>query len=198
VRESANCVIIIPFSSNSNSAKLKQQKVLFVSLKVNMMSERLDSLVQQIAQQLVQRHLKLAVAESCTGGGLSFCLTSLAGSSAWFDRGWVTYSDSSKVELLGVKRQTIDLYGAVSEETAREMAEGILQQADVGVAITGIAGPLGGTSEKPVGTVWFAYSSTLFPTVAQVEVFLGDRKNIRLSAIEKALETLGNLLTGKQ
>jgi nicotinamide-nucleotide amidase len=149
-------------------------------------------LTTQLADLLIQREWKLTTAESCTGGGLAFYLTQISGSSAWFERGFVTYSNSSKEEMLGVKPLTLTVFGAVSEPTAREMAEGALQksQAQVSVAITGIAGPTGGTADKPVGTVWIAWSGINGDTEACVDIFSGNRDAVREQTIMLALEKL--------
>lgn len=147
-------------------------------------------LVTQVAELYKKKQLKLAVAESCTGGGLAYWLTSVPGSSEWFDRGFVTYSDAAKKEMIGVSGQILEKFGAVSAETAREMAEGALRQseADVAIAITGIAGPGGGSVQKPVGTVWLARSSYLTGTIAQAYMFEGNRVAIRDQSIRCALE----------
>jgi nicotinamide-nucleotide amidase len=120
----------------------------------------LKSLMKELAGQLTAREWKLATAESCTGGGVAYQLTETAGSSAWFERGFVTYSNLAKVEMLGVKQSTLESFGAVSEQVVRAMAEGALShsQAQVSIAITGIAGPEGGSKEKPVGSVWFGWA----------------------------------------
>jgi nicotinamide-nucleotide amidase len=156
------------------------------------MIDTLKTLVLKTAEELKAHKLTVATAESCTGGGLSYWLTSVPGSSDWFERGFVTYSNAAKTEMLGVNANTINQYGAVSEETAREMAEGILHHspADLGIAITGIAGPDGGSAEKPVGTVWIAWSRKNFNTRAQAFVFTGDRQAVRLAAMIQALEGL--------
>ena len=122
------------------------------------MTASLATLAQAVGEALKKNNLSLATAESCTGGGLSYWVTSIGGSSHWFERGFVTYSNEAKVEQLSVNPTTIENYGAVSEQTACEMAEGALanSNADITVSITGIAGPNGGTPEKPVGTVWIA------------------------------------------
>jgi nicotinamide-nucleotide amidase len=140
---------------------------------------------------LQQNQIKLVTAESCTGGGLAYAITAIPGSSNWFERGFVTYSNESKQELLGVNASTLEQYGAVSEQTAIEMAQGALQtsHADISMAITGIAGPDGGTTEKPVGTVWFAWGTTK-KIQSQLKLFQGDRESIREQAIEFALQTL--------
>ncbi len=142
---------------------------------------------------LKQHHYTLVTAESCTAGLLAAEITSVPGSSDWFDRGFVTYSNLSKHEMLSVKLETLEKFGAVSEQTAREMAEGALQKsnATISLAVTGIAGPDGGTPEKPVGTVWFAWASRgLFETFALIQHFQGDRANIRHLATQFSLETL--------
>lgn len=136
---------------------------------------------------------KLVTAESCTSGLLAAEITSLSGSSDWFDRGFVTYSNLSKQEMLSVNAQTLEKFGAVSEQTAIEMAEGSLQKsnATISLSVTGIAGPKGGTPEKPVGTVWFGWASLdLFDTFALMQHFHGDRTHIRQQATQFALDTL--------
>jgi nicotinamide-nucleotide amidase len=160
------------------------------------MAVRLKKLAETLGTRLLKNKLLLTTAESCTGGGLSYWITSVSGSSGWFERGFVTYSDAAKIEQLGVNPNTLVSVGAVSEQTAREMAEGALanSQANISVAITGIAGPTGGSPQKPVGTVWIAYASSRFATLLQGEIFTGDRHLIREKVIEKALTTLIDLL----
>ena len=154
--------------------------------------------ISELANALKKREWKLVTAESCTGGGLAFQLTNEAGSSTWFERGFVTYSNSSKEELLGVQPFTLNTYGAVSEHTAREMAEGALQhsQAQVAMAVTGIAGPDGGSVDKPVGTVWFAWSGIDMDTQACVIIFKGNRAEIREQAIQFAIGKLLEFIQG--
>jgi nicotinamide-nucleotide amidase len=154
------------------------------------MKKTISELATLLGNRLQEQGFTLISAESCTGGGLGFAVTSISGSSAWFDRGFITYTNKSKEELLGVKKETLDAWGAVSEQTAREMAEGALRasHADISIAITGIAGPTGGSVEKPVGTVWIAYASKHQPTQADVYFFSGDRENIREQAIEAAMD----------
>lgn len=146
----------------------------------------LQQLAIDLGQELKKRELKIAVAESCTGGGFSYWITSTPGSSDWFERGLVTYSNAAKVELLKVNPITLDTFGAVSEQVAREMAIGALQysQADIGIAITGIAGPRGGTKDKPVGTVWMAFTNRKQEMQVFVEIFSGNRQSIREQTIE--------------
>lgn len=138
-----------------------------------------------------RRGLRLATAESCTGGLLAALLTEIPGSSDAFDRGFVTYSNTAKCEMLGVDSRTIAVHGAVSEEVARAMADGALarSQADIAVAITGIAGPGGGSADKPVGLVWFALASKESETQARAHRF-GDigREAVRLESVSTALE----------
>lgn len=145
----------------------------------------------KLGKTLLKNNYYLVSAESCTGGWLAEAVTAIAGSSAWFERGFVTYSNASKQELLNVKSETLMKYGAVSEQTALEMVIGAIKNshAQVGVAITGIAGPTGGTPEKPVGTVWIAYG---FPKkiYAKSYYFKGNRQEIRQQTVITALETL--------
>lgn len=155
----------------------------------------IDGLSRELGEACVRAGLKVATAESCTGGGVGEAITRAPGSSAWFDRGFVTYSDFSKVDLLGVKQETIGSHGAVSEQVAREMALGALHQsdADLVVAVTGVAGPDGGTATKPVGLVWFAWASLEGGVETRFEVFGGDRAAIRAQAVAAALEGLAAL-----
>lgn len=149
-------------------------------------------LAAQLGEILKTRGLLLALAESCTGGGLAARLTSIPGSSAWFDRGFVTYSNSAKHDMLGVPQATLTQHGAVSEATARAMAEGCIHHsaAELSVAITGIAGPDGGSKTKPVGTVWIACAGARLATAATCYHFEGDREAVRQAAELKALEML--------
>jgi nicotinamide-nucleotide amidase len=151
-----------------------------------------ELLVQALATALSARGAMLATAESCTGGGIAAACTDLAGSSAWFDRGFVSYSNAAKTELLGVDAALIAAHGAVSEPVARAMAEGALQRsaAHISVAVTGIAGPGGGSVAKPVGTVWVAWSQRQHPTEAVHQLFSGDRQTVRTATIEAALQGL--------
>ena len=138
----------------------------------------------------------IATAESCTGGWVAQELTALAGSSAWFDRGFVTYSNEAKQEMLGVRAQTLKEHGAVSEQTAIEMAQGALERsrASVALAITGIAGPAGGTPAKPVGTVCFAWATKGRPARAETKRFSGDREAVRRQSVEYSLATVLEVL----
>ncbi len=153
---------------------------------------RLVSLVEDLARALRDRGWRCVSAESCTGGGVARALTELPGSSVWFERGFVTYSNESKQEMLGVPAGIIERFGAVSEETAREMALGALRhgRGQVAVAVTGVAGPSGGSPEKPVGTVVFAWAVRDGDTTTRVCRFDGDRGDIRSASVEQAIEGL--------
>jgi len=159
---------------------------------------QLIELAQEVGIALQARQWLLTTAESCTGGWVAQTITDVSGSSQWFERGFVTYSNQAKQDMLGVKSATLLDYGAVSEETAREMAEGAITHslADISVAITGIAGPGGGSVEKPVGTVWLAWAGKYIPTQISKYQYSGDRYMIRLQATQQALE--GILITCKQ
>ncbi len=150
------------------------------------------TLVAEIGARFRKRGEWLVTAESCTGGGLAQLLTSVPGSSSWFERGYVTYSNRSKTEMLGVQPELIAKHGAVSEEVARAMAEGAIARsgADRAVAVTGIAGPAGGSLEKPVGTVWIAWSVRGGSTRATRHQFAGSREQIRNASVRAALEGL--------
>ncbi len=156
------------------------------------MSPELETLAREVGHSLKQHGLMLATAESCTGGWVAQMVTSIAGSSEWFDRGFVTYTNVSKRELLGVKTTTLSRFGAVSEQSAREMAEGALMHshAQLALAITGIAGPSGGTPEKPVGTVCFAWAGKKRETKSVKHQFSGDREAVRRQAVATALQGL--------
>ena len=149
------------------------------------------ALVGELATQLQRRGWWLACAESCTGGGIAAALTDVAGSSAWFDRGFVTYSNQAKVEMLGVSAGTLERFGAVSCETVTEMAAGALEfsRAQLSVAVSGVAGPGGGTPGRPVGTVWLAWAGERGVETRR-EVFPGDRQAVRAAAIDCALTGL--------
>lgn len=162
----------------------------------------LEALAARVGERLLARREMLATAESCTGGWVAQCLTAIAGSSAWFERGFVTYSNAAKVDMLGVSEAVLEKHGAVSEATARAMAQGAIShsRAQWSLAITGIAGPTGGSAEKPVGLVCFAWSHSSSGggggCIAQSTRFDGDRDSIRRQAVAFALngllEQLGN------
>ncbi|MBI4754725.1 MAG: nicotinamide-nucleotide amidase [Betaproteobacteria bacterium] len=156
----------------------------------------LERLAAAVGEALLARGLMLATAESCTGGWVARALTAIAGSSGWFERGFVTYSNAAKQEMLGVGGDTLATHGAVSEATAREMAAGALthSHAAVALAITGIAGPTGGSPAKPVGTVCFAWSLGGAGVHAETRCFSGDREAIRRQSVAHALARLLALL----
>lgn len=150
-----------------------------------------ESVVQMLGQKLTRIGWSLVTAESCTGGGIAQACTSIAGSSQWFDRGLVTYSNQAKQDLLDVSEQTLLNHGAVSEETVREMLQGALNQNEkrLGLAVSGIAGPGGGSPEKPVGTVWFCWGD-MGNMVSSMQQFSGDRCSVQRQAVEYALRQL--------
>src|SRR5687767_12225344 len=157
---------------------------------VSRQSSRLYALAERVGKALKSRNLMLVTAESCTGGWIAQAVTMVPGSSEWFERGYVTYTYISKREMLGVKDATLGVHGAVAEEVVREMAEGALERshAQVSVAVSGIAGPGGGTPGKPVGTVCFAWAAKDGATRAQTVRFRGDRDAVRRLSVERALE----------
>jgi nicotinamide-nucleotide amidase len=159
-------------------------------------AQSLDALVQTIADRLLARGERLATAESCTGGLIAKLLTDLAGSSAWFERGLVTYSNEAKAELLGVTPPTLTTHGAVSGPAVLEMANGLLQRAPVQwtLAVSGIAGPGGGTADKPVGSVWIAWAGRGVSPSASRFRFDGDREQVRYRTALAALDGLAQLL----
>lgn len=156
------------------------------------MNNILESLAAELGARLLERGEVLATAESCTGGWVSQVLTAIAGSSNWFDCGFVTYSNTAKADMLGVNKKTIVRHGAVSEPVVIEMATGALQRsrAQWALAISGVAGPAGGTPEKPVGTVCFAWAGPEGMAVSETCHFAGDREQVRRAAVEHALRGL--------
>jgi nicotinamide-nucleotide amidase len=154
-------------------------------------------LAARVGEACVRRGVDIVTAESCTGGGVAEAITRIAGSSAWFDRGFVTYSNEAKEELIGVAHATLMSHGAVSEEVAREMAAGALQhsKACVSVAITGIAGPGGAVPGKPVGLVWFAWGVRGAEIQLREIRFQGARQEVRRQAVAVALQGLTDLLS---
>ncbi|KAF1685906.1 damage-inducible protein CinA [Pseudoxanthomonas broegbernensis] len=151
---------------------------------------------ERLAERLGAARERLVTAESCTGGWIAKCLTDIAGSSDWFDCGMVVYSYEAKQGLLGVRPQTLEEHGAVSRETAIEMVSGALvySGASVAVAVTGIAGPGGGSEDKPVGTVWIAWKRRGGYAHAQVFHFHGDREAVRRQTVDRALQGIAGLL----
>jgi nicotinamide-nucleotide amidase len=160
------------------------------------MSDLSDAALRALAERagsvLLGRQRRVAVAESCTGGWVAKCLTDVPGSSQWFERGFVTYSNAAKEQALGVAASVIQTFGAVSRPTAEQMAAGALHQSEaaLAVAITGIAGPDGGTAEKPVGLVWFARAQREGAPLALEERFGGDREAVRRAAVATALRLI--------
>ena len=151
-----------------------------------------DPLIEQAARvgaRLKQSGALLVTAESCTGGWVSQAVTAIAGSSEWFERGFVVYSNAAKQELLGVRAETLERHGAVSEEVARELALGALERsrATISVAVTGVAGPSGGSAAKPVGVVWFAWAND-GQVRSESRRFAGDREAVRRQSVMRALE----------
>lgn len=150
----------------------------------------MHSLVEELSLLLAGKNMRLVTAESCTGGMIAAAMTDRSGSSSIFERGYVTYSNESKIEELGVQSSTIETHGAVSEQTAKEMAQGALKnsRADIALSVTGIAGPNGGTDAKPVGLIYIGLAITNQPLIARQYNFTGDRTSIRQQTVESALE----------
>ena len=167
-------------------------------LKNELLAHDLHARIADLADILQKNGWFMATAESCTGGMIAAACTDLAGSSAWFDRGFVTYSNTAKTELLGVDPVLIESHGAVSEAVARAMAQGALArspaQVVVAVAVTGVAGPGGGSVDKPVGTVWFGWA-TLTGITSEVRHFGGDRAAVRQATVAHALTRLLDLVS---
>lgn len=157
----------------------------------------IDRLAMETGALLKKTGVTLVTAESCTGGWIAQAVTSVAGSSAWFDRGFVTYSNEAKTEMLGVPAALIAQYGAVSEAVVKEMALGAVKnsRAHLSVAVSGVAGPDGGTREKPVGTVWFAWGQKRGYAEAEVHRLTGDRVTVRARAVALALDGLRQRLS---
>jgi nicotinamide-nucleotide amidase len=156
----------------------------------------MNELAKKLGERLKAKGALLVTAESCTGGWAAQAVTAIAGSSDWFERGFVTYSNAAKEEMLGVRPATIEKHGAVSEETAREMALGALKHSrgTIALAITGIAGPSGGSAGKPVGTVCFAWARKGHEASAETRRFSGDRDAVRRQSVEHALGKVLQLL----
>ena len=158
---------------------------------MNNKQANIEELVQQLAAKLTEKGWMLATAESCTGGMIAAACTDLAGSSQWFERGFVTYSNEAKTDMLGVPASLIAQHGAVSEEVARAMAQGAVRhsRAQASIAVTGVAGPGGGSAEKPVGTVWVG-CQVQERTLTQCLHLDGDRAHVRLATVTQALTML--------
>ncbi len=166
---------------------MAEQNILLTDLEAT-----LTNLAAELGVALKTRDLKLALAESCTGGMVAEAITRVAGSSAWFECGFVTYSNQAKIDMLGVLPQTIEKFGAVSEQTAAEMALGALKisHAQITASITGIAGPNGGSADKPVGTVCFAWAEVNQPVATISKHFQGNRQQIRQQATAFLIQQL--------
>ncbi len=156
----------------------------------------MNQLAAQVGAALQAQGMMLATAESCTGGGVASAVTDIAGSSAWFERGFVTYSNQAKIDMLGVLPGILARFGAVSEATVREMVAGALKrsQAQIALAVSGIAGPGGGTQEKPVGTLWFAWGVKDGEIVTRLYQLKGSRTEIREQSVRIALQGVIELL----
>lgn len=154
-----------------------------------MTDKELAQLSADVGERLLKLGATMTTAESCTGGWIAKVLTDIPGSSQWFERGFVTYSNEAKQELVGVTAASLEQAGAVSEPVVKEMAEGARARAKAqfAVSVSGIAGPDGGSAEKPVGTVWFAFAAQAQPTLTLREVFTGDREAVRRQATACAL-----------
>ena len=156
----------------------------------------MGELAAQVGAVLKSHGMMLTTAESCTGGGVAQAITEVAGCSAWFERGFVTYSNLSKQQMLGVSDATLKQHGAVSEAVVREMVAGALANStsQIALSVSGIAGPEGGTAEKPVGTVWFAWGIKHGVTTAQLHLLKGNRSEVRAQAVNIALKGVLDLL----
>ncbi len=155
-----------------------------------MTDEKLYELAERVGKALKAKGMMMAAAESCTGGWIAQAVTAVPGSSEWFERGFVTYTYISKREMLGVKAETLEAHGAVSEQTVREMTAGALERshAQVAVSVSGTAGPSGGTPQKPVGTVCFGWGVKAGAVQTVIKCFDGDREAVRRQAVMFALE----------
>jgi len=160
------------------------------------MEQSLTAKINALAQRLKAKGLRVATAESCTGGGIAQALTVIAGSSDWFECGFVTYSSASKQSILGVQQAALDELGAVSEAVVSQMTTGVLarSEAQLAVAVSGVAGPGGGSDDNPVGTVWLACQLEGQPANSQCFHFQGDREAVRYQAIEAAVDGMLGLL----
>ena len=160
-------------------------------------TQALEANLTQISLQLLKHRQMLTTAESCTGGMIAAACTDLAGSSQWFERGFITYSNEAKAEMLGVPAGLIEQHGAVSEPVVRAMADGALahSRAHVSLAVTGVAGPTGGSADKPVGTVWLAWCVN-GETHSEMQHFPGDRAAVRTATVRYALQRLLGFLLG--
>jgi nicotinamide-nucleotide amidase len=155
---------------------------------MKMFSQSILNLAENIVKKSIKNNIKISTSESCTGGLIIAALTDIPGSSAIIDRGFITYTNQAKIEMLHVKESTLCQYGAVSEQVTAQMAQGarIKSKSDITIAVSGIAGPDGGSAEKPVGLVYISLSTTL-GNISIQGIFKGDRSSIRLQTVEKAL-----------
>lgn len=156
-----------------------------------MITEQVLNLSAQLGEKLMARNWQITCAESCTGGGIGYAITSAPGSSNWFQRGFITYSNPAKQKLVGVQKDTLESFGAVSQQVVQQMARGAIDAADanVAVAVSGVAGPGGGSEEKPVGLVWFGFVIDS-EIIEEHQIFSGDRSQIREKTIVFALEKI--------
>ncbi|WP_323815585.1 nicotinamide-nucleotide amidohydrolase family protein [Cellvibrio sp. NN19] len=163
------------------------------------MDDHLYQLSRQLGERLLACNWRIATAESCTGGGVAAAITAIAGSSAWFEYGVVSYANAAKQKLLGVSGESLANEGAVSERVVIEMVSGalLLSGADIAIAVSGIAGPSGGSPEKPVGSVWFAWGRAGGDIKTELKHFPGDRQSVQLQAVLWALEGCLNMVAAK-
>jgi nicotinamide-nucleotide amidase len=162
-----------------------------------MFTERtVQELAQLLGDKLTQAGMVATTAESCTGGGVAYAITEISGSSLWFDRSFVTYSNDAKMQMLDIEKSRIDKFGAVSEQVVEQMASNAVKysEADISVAISGIAGPGGGSVDKPVGTVCFSWYNALGESKTETYIFVGDRSEVRTQAIRLALSGLIDII----
>ena len=161
-----------------------------------MTEDDITEIARELGRACKRRKVEVVTAESCTGGGVAAAITRISGSAKWFERGFVTYGNGAKKELLGVSQRTLKEHGAVSEAVAREMALGALERsrADVGVSVTGIAGPTGAAPGKPVGTVWLCWAARGGPVQSRRFRFEGGRVEVRMQTVAMALRGLVDLL----
>jgi nicotinamide-nucleotide amidase len=170
----------------------KVQQLFFEKNAMQPFEQELQDLAKQLGESLVTRNMKMASAESCTGGWLAKIITDIPGSSVWFTGSVVSYSNETKQSLLGVSENTLKEFGAVSGETVREMTDGLFSRTNAGIAISisGVAGPGGGTEDKPVGLVWLSWGKRDEVIFVESFNFEGDREQVRLAAVKQALNCL--------
>ena len=158
--------------------------------------DQISNVLEELVPELIRRNVVLTCAESCTGGWLAKSITDLQGSSGWFDCSIVTYSNQAKIKFLGVQKNTLEQYGAVSQEVVNEMVSGVLERssASLGISISGIAGPGGGSVDKPVGTVWIAWGDSKNIIETKVFMFEGDRNQVRIQAVVESFKGVLRIL----